>query len=38
MAAQQWMTGPDVLDVLEEREQQQEAVLSGYQEKKLQEF
>jgi hypothetical protein len=38
VAAQRWMTGPDVLDNLEEREQQQAAVLSHRQEKKLREF
>ena len=38
VAAQRWMTGPDVLDNIEEREQQQAAVLSGRQEKKLREF
>ncbi len=32
------MTGPDVLDDLDEREQQQAAVLLGCQEKKLREF
>ena len=32
------MTGPDVLDDLEEREQQQAAVLSHRQEKKLRDF
>ena len=38
VAPQQWMTGPDVLNDFEEREQQQAAVLSGCQEKKLREF
>ena len=32
------MTGPVVLDEMEERERQQAAVVSGRQEKKLQEF
>jgi hypothetical protein len=38
MAAQRWLTGPFVLDDLEEREQVQAAVLSGRQGKKLREF
>lgn len=38
VAANRWMTGPDVLNNLEEREQQQATLLSERQEKKLREF